>query len=58
MNIPSDLNGIQPRDTQVWKRGEIRFYTNARWNKVIYTYKFFQGEWIWKVQTGHQAPFL
>ena len=38
--IPSDLNGIEPRATQVWNCDEIRFYRNGRWNKVIGTYKF------------------
>ena len=51
MNIPSGLNGIQPRATQVWKYDEIGFDPNGRWNKVIYTYKLFQGERMWKVQT-------
>ena len=57
MNIPFDLNDIQPRATQVWNCDEIWFYPNGRWNKVICTYKFFQGELMWKVQTGEWAPF-
>ena len=50
--IPSDLNDIQPRDTQVWNCDEIGFNPNGRWKKVIYTYKLFQGEQIRKVQNG------
>ena len=46
MIIPSDLNDIQPRDTQVWNCYEIRFDTNGRWNNFICTYKLFQGEQI------------
>ena len=30
MNIPSDLNTIQPRATQVWNCDEIGFSTNGR----------------------------
>ena len=41
MIIPSDLNDVQPRDPQIWNCGEIRFDPNGRWNKVVYTYKFF-----------------
>ena len=52
MNIPSDLNDIQPRATQVWNCDKIGFDTNGRWNKVICTYNLFQGERIWKVKTG------
>ena len=44
MIIPSDLNNIQPRATQVWNYGEIGFDHNGRRNKFICTYKFFQGE--------------
>ena len=56
MNIPSDLNDIKPRATKVWHCDEIGFYPNGRWSKVISTYKFFQGEQMWKVQIGEQAP--
>ena len=50
--IPSDLNDIQPRATQLWNWDEFGIDLNGRWNKVICSYKFFQGEWIRKVQTG------
>ena len=52
MIIPSDLNDIQPRATQVWNCDEIGFDPNVRCNKGICTYKFFQGEGMWKVKTG------
>ena len=55
MIIPSGLSNIQPRDTQVWKYDEIGFYPNGRCNKVVCTYKLFQGEWMWKVQTGERS---
>ena len=57
MNIPYDLNDIQPRATQIWKFDEIGFDPNGRWNKVICTYKFFQGELMLNVKTGEQTPF-
>ena len=57
MIIPSDLNDIQPRATQVWNCDEVGFDPNGIWSKVIYTYKFFQGKQMWKVQNGEQAPF-
>ena len=37
MIISSDLNDIQPRDTQVWNYNEVEFDLNVRWNKVICT---------------------
>ena len=55
--IPYDLNYIQPRSTQVWNCNEVGFYPNGRWRKIICTYKLFQGEQMWKVQTGEWAPF-
>ena len=57
MIIPSDINYIQPRDTQVWNCGEVGFDPSKIWSKVICTYKFFQGERMWKVQTGERATF-
>ena len=38
MIIPSDINDIQPRATQVWNCIGIGFYPNVRWNKFIYTF--------------------
>ena len=55
--IPSDINDIQTRSTQLWNCDEVGFDPKGRWSKVICTYKFFQGEKNWKVQTGEQAPF-
>ena len=52
MIIPSDINDIQPRATQVWNCDEVGFYSNGRWSKVIFTYKLFQGELMRKVKTG------
>ena len=57
MIIPSDLNGIQPNETQVWNCDEVGFDPNGRWNKAICNYKFFQGEQIRRLKTGEQAPF-
>ena len=56
MIIPYDHNYIQPRATQVYNFDGIGFDPNWRWNKVIYVYKFFQGEQMWKVKTGERAP--
>ena len=49
MIIPSELNYIKPRATQVQKCDKIGFYPEIRWNGVIFNYKFFQGKHIWKV---------
>ena len=57
MNIPSSLNDIQPRATQVWNCNEIWFDTNVRCNKVICTYKFFQREKMLEVESGYWAQF-
>ena len=57
MIIPPDLQQIQPRATQVCNCDEIGFGPNGKWHKFVYTYKLFQGEIIWKVQTGERAPF-
>ena len=56
MIVPSDLNEIQPRGTQVWNCDEVGFDPNGRWNKVICTSKFFQGERMWKMQNEERAP--
>ena len=42
MIIPSYLNDIQPRATQICNYDEVGFDTNRRWSKVVCTYKFFQ----------------
>ena len=56
MNIPYDLNDIQPRANHIWNCDEIGFDTNGRWNKAIFTYTLFQGGKICKVKTREQAP--
>ena len=56
MNIPSDLNDIQPIANHIWNFDEIGFDTNVRWNVLIFTCELFKGEWMWKVQTGEQSP--
>ena len=43
---------ITSRSTQVWNYGKIGLDPDGRWNKFICTYKIFQGEIIWKLQTG------
>ena len=55
MIIPSDLNDIQPRATQVWNYDEVGFDNNGRWKKFICTYKLFQGEQMWNMQSIKQA---
>ena len=55
--VPHDLHQIQPRATQVWNCDEIRLETNGKWRKGVCNYKYFQGEIMWKVQTGYCAPF-
>ena len=55
--VPTDLHQIQPRATQVWNCDEIGFDSNSKWRKVVCTYKYFQGEIMWKVQTGERSPF-
>ena len=55
MNIPSNLNDVQPRANQVWNCGEIGSDPNLRWKKSVCTYKFLLGESMWKVQTREQA---
>ena len=57
MNIPSELNDIQPRATQLWNCDEYGFDTNGKLNMLVCTYKLFPGEIMWKVQTGEWAPF-
>ena len=54
--IPTNLHQIQPRATQVRNYDEIGFEPNGKWNKVVCTYILFQGEIMWKVQTGERAP--
>ena len=49
MNIPSNINYIQPISTQFWSCDEIGFDQNGNWNEVIYTYKF-SGELMWKMK--------
>ena len=56
MIIPSELNDIQPKSTQVCNCNEIGFDINGIWINVSCTYKFFQGKRMWKVQTGERAP--
>ena len=55
MIIPSDINYIQTGATQVWNYDEVVLDPNRIWSKLICTYKFFQGEIMWKLQTGEQA---
>ena len=52
MIIPSDINDIQPRATQVWNCNKVGFDPNVRCNKIICTYKLFQDELMCKVKTG------
>ena len=42
MIIPSDLNDIKPRSTQVWNCDEVGFDPNGIWDKVICAYKSFK----------------
>ena len=40
----------------MWNCDEIGFDPNGKLHKVVCTYKLFQGERMWKVQTGERAP--
>ena len=42
--IPSDLNDIQPRATQLWNCNEVGLDPNGRCSKAVCTYKFFYVE--------------
>ena len=55
--VPPKLHQIQPRATQVWNCDEIGLNPNGKWRNIVCTYKYFQGERMWKVQTGERAPF-
>ena len=57
MIIPSDLNDTQLGATHVCNCDEVGVGPNRRWDKFIYTYKLFQVEKMWKMQTGERAPF-
>ena len=35
----------------------IGFDPHGSWLKIVFTYKFFTGQRIWKYQTGERAPF-
>ena len=52
INIPSCLNDIQPRATNICNCDEIFFDTKVRCNKVIFTHKIFQVKLMWKVKFG------
>ena len=54
--VPPELHQIQLRATQVWNCDEIGFNPNSTWRKVVCTYKYFQGDRMWKVQTVKRAP--
>ena len=54
--VPPDLHQIQPRATKMWNCDEIWFDPKGKWHKGMCTYKFIQGEIMWKVQTGKSAP--
>ena len=55
--IPTYLHQIKPRSNQVWNCDEIGFDPNSKCHKVVCAYKLFQGEIMWKVQTGERTPF-
>ena len=57
MQIPPDLEKIQPRPSQVWNCDEIGIDPNGKWTKIVCTYKYCVAEQIWKAQTGERAPF-
>ena len=56
--VPSDLKYIQPLSYQVWYCNDIGFDLNEKWRKILFTYKFFTGERVWRNQTGERSPFL
>ena len=55
--VPPKLHQIQPGATQMWNCDEIEFDPNSKCHKVVCNYNLFQGEIMWKVQTGERAPF-
>ena len=54
--IPEDLEDIQTQPPQVWNCDKIGFDPNGSWRKVVYNYKFFTGDRMWRTQTGERAP--
>ena len=54
--VPPDLQGIQPRPSEVCNCNNIGFDPNGNWNKIVCTYKFFTCDRIWRTQTGDIAP--
>ena len=57
MIVPPNLHQIQPRANRVWNCDEIGLNSNGKWRKVVCIYNYFQGEIMWKVQTGERALF-
>jgi len=55
MQLPPDLEKIQPRPSQVWNCDEIGIDPNGKWTKIVCTYKYCVAEQIWKAQTGEST---
>jgi hypothetical protein len=57
MNVPEDLDSIQPRPDQTWNCDEIGIDPNGKWHRIVCTYQWSPTGKIWKTQTGERAPF-
>ena len=52
-----DLQDIQPRPSQMWNCDNIGVDSNYNWNKMVFLYKLFTGDRLWRTQTDESAPF-
>ena len=56
MNLPVNLQDIQPRPYQVWNCYDIGFDTDVNWRNIVCTYNFFMCDRVWRTQTDKIAP--
>ena len=54
--VPLNLIKIQNRPLQVWKYDKIGLDLYGNWKNMVFTYKFFVGDRMWKTQTVERAP--
>ena len=52
--VLSDLQDIQTRPLQVYNFDKIGFYPNGKWNKMVWTYKLFTGESLYRNHPGER----
>ena len=55
--VSEELKNIHPWTYQVWNSDEIIFDPNGSSRKVVFTYKLFTGDRMWRNQTGETASF-